>query len=265
MAKLSWGNPADRSYQAGLDRGVLYPRGRNGVAWDGLVSFNETPVGGEAVPYYQDGIKYRNDSSAEELTATLEAYMYPDEFDECDGSAFYAGLGFEQQARKPFNLSYRTQVGNAVDGFGKYYKIHLIYNAQVAPAARARVSKNETPDPLNFSWLVTTMPEHFRGMRPTAHLIIDSRKTNNRLLAVLEDILYGTEATSPRFPTPEEIVNLYAGSLEIKSNRITGLGKLVDFENHFDLMGNREVGIYSRPANSRLKPSAVPGIYRLET
>lgn len=265
MTKVTWNNLGERAYQAGLDRGVLYPIGRTGVPWNGLINVNETPVGGEAVPYYFDGVKYRNESAAEEFTATIEAYTYPDEFDECDGSAFYQGLGFEQQPRTPFHLSYRTKVGNDVDPFGKHYKIHLIYNALVAPAARARTSVNETPDPLNFSWLVTTRPEYFRGMKPTAHIIIDSRKTNNRLLAVLEDILYGTEATSPRFPTPEEIVNLYAGAFEIVFNRISGLGKIVGFENHFDLMGNREVGIYSRPANSRLKPTAVNGIYRLET
>jgi hypothetical protein len=264
MTQITWDELGERKYQAGVDRGVLYPVGSTGVPWNGIVGVNEAPSGGEPMAYYYDGVKYRIENASEEYAATLEAYTYPDEFEACDGSLNFNGLVFTQQERQPFHFSYRTKVGNDVDGILHGYKIHLVFNAMVSPTSRANVAMNATPDPMNFSWGIQTRPIFGDGIKPTAHLVIDSRHTNPRLLAEVERILYGSETSAPRMPTGTELISLYAGALEIVFNSVTGLNALKAFEDYFDLMGNQEVGVFSIPENSRLVETATPGIYRMD-
>lgn len=208
--RLKWGAVGERYFEVGVDRGVLYVDTLDGVPWNGLVSVSESPSGGEAEPYYVDGVKFLNYFNSEEFEATVEAYTYPDEFALCDGTASISnGLFATQQKRKPFGLSYRTKIGNDVDGLDHAYKIHLVYNAKVAPSERSNQSVAETVDPDNFSWAITTTPVFFRDHRPTAHFVIDSRDTTNNLLRKIEDILYGNDDQEPRLPGIAELIYIF--------------------------------------------------------
>ena len=189
------------------------------MAWNGLTAVNESPSGAEANPQYADNIKYLNLMSAEDFGATVEAYTYPPEFEACDGTAEIApGVTIGQQARKVFGLSYRTLIGNDVDGQEHGYKIHLIYGAQASPSEKNRQTVNDSPEAVAFSWEVSTTPVDVPGFKPTAHLTIDSTKTDPDKLKAFEDILYGKDATSepsveavaPRLPMPAEIITLLA-------------------------------------------------------
>lgn len=217
MSKIKWDEIGKRLYETGLDRGVLFPMGANnqfstGVPWNGLTAVNESPSGAEATPLFADNIKYLNLVSAEDFGATMEAYTYPPEFEPCDGSAEIApGVTVGQQGRKIFGLSYRTLIGNDVDGQDHGYKIHLIYNALAAPSEKNRQTVNDSPEAVSFSWEVTTTPVDIPGFKPAAHLTIDSTKTDKAKLAALEAILYGSDAdpaSESRLPMPEEIITL---------------------------------------------------------
>lgn len=214
MPKLKWDATGERLYETGVKMGVLYPLGADGaypkgVAWNGLTAVTESPSGAEANPLYADDIKYLNLMSAEEFGASVEAYTYPDEFAECDGSAeIAAGISIGQQKRKTFGMSYRTALGNDVDGTDYGYKIHLIYGALAAPSERAYATINDSPEAITFSWEITTTPVNVTGFKPTAHLEINSTKVDAEKLAALEAILYGTEAEDARLPLPDEIVEL---------------------------------------------------------
>lgn len=214
MPKLTWDDAGKRIFETGVDRGVLYiPNAATGVydtgfAWNGLVSVTESPSGAEATPQYADNIKYLNLLSAEEFGATIEAFTYPDEFAACDGSASpVAGLLLGQQIRKPFGLSYRTKVGNDTKGQDFGYKIHLVYGCLAAPSERNYTTVNDSPEPITFSWEVTTTPVDVNATyRPTASLIIDSTKTTAPKLLALETLLYGDAAKQPKLPTPSEVI-----------------------------------------------------------
>ena len=222
--RIVWDKVGERFFETGLDRGVFFPMGSNsqygdGVAWNGLTAVNESPSGAEANPQYADNIKYLNLMSAEDFGATVEAYTYPPEFEACDGTAEIApGVTIGQQARKVFGLSYRTLIGNDVDGQEHGYKIHLIYGAQASPSEKNRQTVNDSPEAVAFSWEVSTTPVDVPGFKPTAHLTIDSTKTDPDKLKAFEDILYGKDATSepsveavaPRLPMPAEIITLLA-------------------------------------------------------
>lgn len=214
MSKLVWDNTGERFYETGVKHGVLYPQAEGGtypkgVAWNGLTAVTESPSGAEANPLYADDIKYLNLMSAEDYGATVEAYYYPDEFAECDGSADIApGITIGQQKRKAFGMSYRTAIGNDVDGSDHGYKIHLIYGAMAAPSERAYATMNDSPEAITFSWELTTTPVNVTGFKPTAHLEINSLKVDAEKLAALEAILYGTESEEARLPLPDEIVEL---------------------------------------------------------
>lgn len=206
MTRLDWGAVGERFYETGVDRGVLYIDG-NGVAWNGLVSVNETPTGGEAKPYYLDGVKFQNRSSNEEFEATIEAYTYPEEFASCDGTAYLGGgLYATQQRRKSFGFSYRSRVGNDVDGVDHAYKIHLVYNALAAPSELPHSTITDTLEPFNFSWHVTTRATISPYARPTSHFVIDSRTTPPDVLSGIEDLLYGKDSWAPRLPSLEELI-----------------------------------------------------------
>ena len=210
MARISWGSPGARRYETGVDRGVLYPKTGPGVSWTGLLAFNETPSGGDAKAYYMDGVKFQNRPASEEFSGTIEAYTYPSEFSKCDGtSAIATGLFAGQQPRQRFGLSYRTKVGNDLDGQDYGYKIHLIYNALAAPSDRSNQSLKDSPEVITFSWAVTTTPVLMAGIRPTAHIVIDSTATNSSVLSAIEDILYGSELNAARMPSQYELIALF--------------------------------------------------------
>ena len=221
MSRIVWDKTGDRIYETGVKNGVLYiPTAgvySKGVAWNGLTSVSESPSGAEATPLYADDIKYLNLISAEDFGATIEAYTYPDEFAICDGSASIAeGVTIGQQKRHTFGLSYRTTIGNDVDGSDYGYKLHLIYGCLAAPSEKAYASINDSPEAITFSWEITTTPVTVNGFKPTACITIDSTKADPEKLAALETILYGkdaeseAEAVEPRLPLPDEIATLMA-------------------------------------------------------
>ena len=225
MAKLTWDDTGKRFYETGVKNGVLYPMGSNGsyaagVAWNGLTAVTESPSGAEATPLYADDLKYLELMSNEEFGATIEAYTYPDEFAECDGSAEVAtGVKIGQQPRKTFGFCYRTTLGNDVKGNEYGYKLHIVYGCKAAPSEKAYATINDSPEAITFSWELTTTPVNVTGHKPTAHLEIDSTKVDPDKLAQLEGILYGTDGASddgvaPRIPLPDEIIKLFkeAGS-----------------------------------------------------
>jgi hypothetical protein len=210
VAKLEWGVAGERFYETGVDRGVLYIAD-SGVAWAGLISISESSSGGEAKPYYIDGVKFLNIAAAEEYTANLEAFYNPPEFAVCDGVvSVQNGLFVTQQPRKSFNFSYRTKIGNDVDMSNHAYKIHIVYNALAAPSDRQHTTTSDSPDPSTLSWDITTLSPSITGYKPTAHLVIDSRMTLGATLIALEDILYGSEFNDPRLPSPDELITLFA-------------------------------------------------------
>lgn len=213
MSRLVWDQTGERFYETGVRNGVLYPQVAGaypkGVAWNGLTAVTESPSGAEATPMYADDIKYLNLMSAEEFGATVEAYTYPEEFAECDGSAAIAtGVYIGQQVRKAFGLCYRTVLGNDVDNNDYGYKLHLIYGAMAAPSEKAYAAVNDSPEAVTFSWELTTTPVAVKDFKPTASVTIDSTKVDAEKLAALEDILYGTEDQEARLPLPDEIVTL---------------------------------------------------------
>lgn len=216
MSKLVWDQTGERFYETGVKQGVLYPQGAGGtypkgVAWNGLTAVTESPSGAETTPVYADDIKYLNLMSAEEFGATIEAYTYPDEFAQCDGSAEIAtGVMIGQQARKAFGLSYKTTLGNDVEGNDHGYKLHLIYGGLAAPSEKGYATINDSPEAITFSWEVTTTPVSVSGFKPTACITIDSTKADAAKLKALEDILYGSADTEARLPLPDEIVTLMA-------------------------------------------------------
>lgn len=211
--KITWDKSGERYYETGVKRGVLYVMDKgaygNGVAWNGLTAVTESPSGAEASPMYADDIKYLNLYSAEEFAATVEAYTYPDEFAECDGSAEIApGVTIGQQKRKTFGMCYTTVLGNDTDGNDYGYKIHIIYGANAAPSEKAYATINDSPEAITFSWELSTTPVEVAGHKPTASLTIDSTKTTPEKMKAIEDILYGTESQEPRLPLPSEIAEV---------------------------------------------------------
>lgn len=212
MAALTWDGSGERLYETGVDRGVLYVMSAGGtygtgVAWNGLTGVTESPSGAEETALYADNIKYVSLYSAEEFGATIEAYTYPDEFAECDGSAELAtGVTVGQQTRKMFGLCYRTLLGNDTDGQSHGYKLHLIYGATASPSEKAYATVNDSPEAITFSWEVTTTPVNVTGMSPTASITIDSTKADATCLAALEAKLYGSEPSgTPTLPLPDVV------------------------------------------------------------
>lgn len=227
MSKIVWDKTGDHLYETGVKQGVIYPQATGGayskgVAWNGLTAVTESPSGAEATALYADDIKYLNLLSVEEFGATVEAYTYPDEFAECDGSAEIAtGVSIGQQKRKAFGMCYKTTLGNDVDGNEHGYKLHIIYGAMAAPSEKAYATINDSPEAITFSWELTTTPVSVTGAKPTASLVIDSTKADSAKLKALEEILYGKDgsgdggsvgAVDPRLPLPDEIAKLMADS-----------------------------------------------------
>lgn len=239
MAELKWDQDTERLYETGTSHGVLYPKKNDGtydkgVAWNGLTAVSESPSGAEETALYADDKKYLSLRSAEEFGATIEAYTYPDEWAECDGSAALdaaGGIMIGQQVRRGFGLSYRTVIGNDAQGDNYGYKIHLIYNAMASPSEKSYATINDSPEAITFSWEMTTTPIEFKkGLRPSATLVIDSTKVSKAILDQIEALLYGTdpveatddtpavEGTDPKLPTPAQII-------EIIGNQASGGGE----------------------------------------
>ena len=216
MVALTWDKTGERLYETGVDHGVLYLRNQlgaydSGFAWNGLTAVTESPSGAESTPIYADNIKYLNLTSAEEYGATIEAFTYPEEFAECDGTAIASpGITVGQQGRKTFGMSYRTLIGNDIDGSDHGYKLHLVYGALAAPSEKAYATVNDSPEAITFSWEVTTTPVEVPGMKPSAQLTIDSTKVDAAALQDLEDLLYGDATNPARLPTPEEVIAIFA-------------------------------------------------------
>lgn len=214
MSKVVWDQVGEKFYETGCDRGVLYkPDGtgayKNGVGWNGLTAVNENPEGGDASDYYANNSKYLSLLAAEKYSFTIEAYTYPDEFAECDGSAEIApGVYAGQQSRKPFGFTYRTMLGNDVKGEDFGYELTLVYGCKASPSSKDHATMNESPEPTTMSWDVSTTPVPVPGFKPTASLKIKSTGVEASKLKTLEDILYGTEDNDPRLPLPEEIISI---------------------------------------------------------
>lgn len=221
MTALEWDNVGDRLYETGVDRGVLYhPDGAgnydDGFAWNGLTTVTESPSGAEANPQYADNIKYLNLYSAEEFGGTIEAYTYPDEFAENDGTARpSAGVSVGQQSRKSFGLCFRTRVGNDVDGTDHGYKLHLVYGATASPSEKAYASINDSPEAIAFSWEFATVPVSWAGGKPTSLIVVDSTEVDAGALAALEAELYGDAGSDARLPLPDEVVTLLGGAATV--------------------------------------------------
>lgn len=217
MVPLTWDQVGDRLYETGVDRGVLYIPNSSGVynlgvAWNGLTTVTEKPSGADVSPSYADNIKYLNMVSAEEFGATIEAYTYPEEFGQCDGTALpEPGVAVGQQRRKMFGLSYRTKLGNDIDGVDFGYKLHLIYGAQAAPSEKAYATINDSPAAISFSWDITTTPVPVTGYKPASLLVIDSSVVDAAKLASLEALLYGAASVVAALPTPNAVIDLFSG------------------------------------------------------
>lgn len=213
MPALVWDLVGERYYETGVDHGVLYiPDAAGvyaeGVAWNGLVSVTESPSGAEATAQYADNIKYLNLISLEEFGGTIEAFTYPPEWAEFDGLAVPSdGVYVGQQPRKMFGLSYRTKMGNDVDGNSYGYKLHLVYGAQASPSEKAYNTINDSPEAITFSWAITTTPAPVTGLAPTALIVIDSTIVDPTKLTALEAELYGG-VTAAKLPTPDEVITM---------------------------------------------------------
>lgn len=214
MARLIWDEVGQRFFETGVKNGVLYVQDndgsyKNGVVWNGLTAVTESPSGAEETPLYADDVKYLTLRSAEQFGATIEAYTYPEEFEQCDGSAtIAAGVTIGQQARRAFGLCYRTAVGNDIQGQEFSYKLHLLYGCTVAPSEKAYSTINDNPEAITFSWELSTVPVPVDGFKPTASLVIDASKVDEGKMQLLEDALFGDESNEAKLLLPNEIMEL---------------------------------------------------------
>jgi hypothetical protein len=216
MPPLTWDEVGEKVYETGVDHGVLYlPNPASGVydaghAWNGLTTVTESPSGAEPTAQYADNIKYLNLISAEEFGVTIEAFTYPEEFGECDGTALpEPGVVVGQQTRKMFGMSYRTRVGNDIEGSDFGYKLHLLYGLQAAPSEKAYATINDSPEAITFSWEVTSTPVPVTGLKPTSLIVVDSTVVDTADLAALEALLYG-DTVAAALPTPDAVIALFS-------------------------------------------------------
>src|ERR1043165_4708375 len=226
MTQLTWDQQGERTYETGVDHGVLYQIDEageyvDGVAWNGLTTVTESPTGAEASPQYADNLMYLNLISVERFGCTIEAFTYPPEFEQNDGSAVpTVGVTIGQQSRKPFGFCYRTLKGNDTQGNDHGYKLHLVYGATAAPSEKAYATVNDSPEAITFSWEVTTIPVAVgtiggHDYKPTASITIDSTKVDSAKLATLLEQLYGTESSDPSMPLPEDVITMMTATLTV--------------------------------------------------
>ena len=216
MTKLVWDNAGARLFETGVKNCVLYVQDddgtyMDGVVWNGLTAITESPSGAEETPLYADDIKYVVFYSNEEFGATIEAYTYPEEFEQCDGSGEIGeGVKVGQQARRSFALVYKTSIGNDIQGQDFGYKIHIIYGAKAAPSEKAYATVNDSPEAITFSWEVSTVPVNVGGFKPTSTVVIDSTKCNRDSLAAIEAKLFGSDEENATLLLPDEIKAMLA-------------------------------------------------------
>lgn len=211
MSTIVWDAVGEKRYEAGIDRGVLYIQSElyqlKGVAWNGLLGVDDENTD-EVTPVHIDGFKIRNLVSVGDFSATLRAYTYPDEFLACEGFRLYQGMIIDDQSQMEFSLTFRTHVGNDVDGQESSYKIHLLYNLTAVADTKSYTTFSLSPEPLEFSWSLSSRPEEAVGYRPAAHFIIDSRLWDPEKLASFEDILYGTPYAPPALPPFKDMLEI---------------------------------------------------------
>lgn len=218
MSKITWDDTAKKLYETGVDHGVFYPQKNDGtydkgVPWNGLTAVNESPSGAEPNEKYADNILYAVLRSAEKYEATIEAFTYPDEFAECDGTTEIAtGVMIGGQTRKAFGFAFRTKIGNDTNGMDKGYKLHLVYGLTAKPSEKNYETVNEDPDTITFSWEVTSTPVPMEGYLPVSHIVIDSTKADATKLATLEAMLYGGESAEPTLPLPATVKSTMASA-----------------------------------------------------
>lgn len=213
--KLTWDQIGERSYETGVDRGVLFPFAEGayskGISWSGLTNITETPSGAEDTSFYADNIKYLTLKSAEELALTLECYTYPEEWKECNGEKEIApGVNIGQQSRGTFGLAYRTKKGNDTEGHDHGYKIHLVWGCSASPSERAYGTISDSPEPITFSYEISTTPIILEGYNATSIATIDSTVANKEKMKTLEDMIWGTVETEAKLPMPSELLQLFA-------------------------------------------------------
>ena len=218
FAPLVWDETGKKLFETGVSNVALYPQDTTGVygagvAWNGVTNISESPSGAEATTLWANNGKYLNLYSVEEYASSIEAYTYPDEFAECDGSAEIAkGVSIGQQTRKSFGLAYKTLIGSDTDGNDHGYKLHLVYGCKAAPSERSHATVNDSPEALSFSWEISTTPVSVTGHKPTASVEIDSTKVNAEKLAAFEKILFGSDTAAARLPLPDEVASLFAAA-----------------------------------------------------
>lgn len=221
MAALVWDKTGERKIETGVDHCALYvydtsqKKYSTGVAWNGITGISEKPEGAESTDLYADNIQYMSLLSAEKLKATIEAYTYPDEFEQCDGSATITkGVKIGQQDRKTFGLAYRTKVGDDVAGQDAGYKLHVIYGCKASPSEKGYKTVNDSPEAISFSWDISTTQVPVSGFKPTASLTISSLDVDASKLKSLEEKLFGKDGAGALEPTlllPDEIKAHFAG------------------------------------------------------
>lgn len=215
MSKLVWDQTSEKLYETGIEQVALfqqeagaYPKG---VAWNGVTALNITPSGAEPTALYANNRKYLTLMSVEELGGTIEAYTYPEEWAECDGSATIApGVYIGQQARKTFGLVGKTLIGNDTEGTKLGYKLHLVYGGLASPSEQSNATVNDSPEAKTMSWEFSTTPVAVEGYEPTSYICIDSTKVDGEKLKALEAIIYGTEEAEARLPLPDEVATMLA-------------------------------------------------------
>ena len=218
FAPLVWDETGKKLFETGVSNVALYPQDTTGVygtgvAWNGVTNISESPSGAEATTLWANNGKYLNLYSVEEYASSIEAYTYPDEFAECDGSAEIAkGVSIGQQTRKSFGLAYKTLVGSDTDGNDHGYKLHLVYGCKAAPSERSHATVNDSPEALSFSWEISTTPVSVTGHKPTASVEIDSTKVDPAKLAAFEKILFGSDTAAARLPLPDEVATHFAAA-----------------------------------------------------
>lgn len=220
MAKLKWDEVGEREYETGVDHVVLYPMTDSGtygdgVAWNGVTQIDKNPSGGDSSPLYADNIEYLNLQSAEKHSGTINAYMFPDEFEACDGSAElvdgFEGITVGQQPRKSFGLCYRSLKGNDTKGEDYGYKLYIVYGCKASPSSKSHSTVNESPEAVSMSWTYNSTPVPIPGHKPSAVITIDSTKVNNAFLEALEAYIYGSDGdggSSAKIPLPDKIVEI---------------------------------------------------------
>ena len=216
FAPLVWDETGKKLFETGVSNVALYPQESTGVygagvAWNGVTTISESPSGAEATTLWANNGKYLNLYSVEEYASSIEAYTYPDEFAECDGSAEIAkGVSIGQQTRKSFGLAYKTLIGSDTDGNDHGYKLHLVYGCKAAPSERSHATVNDSPEALSFSWEISTTPVSVTGHKPTASVEIDSTKVDPAKLTAFEKILFGSDTAAARLPLPDEVATHFA-------------------------------------------------------